>query len=107
LAALLAGGTVALAAHGTKATVRLAVNVSPEPFSNWVASVGEDLTVLGGIWLIFHHPALMLALVIGFTALSAWLIPKLYRLARRGFQALRARLRGERSVGTPAATPLV
>ena len=51
--------------------------------------------------------ALMLALVIGFTALSAWLIPKLYRLARRGFQALRARLRGERSVGTPAATPLV
>jgi len=107
LAALLAGGTVALAAHGTKATVRLAVNVSPEPFSNWVASIGEDLTVLGGIWLIFHHPALMLALVIGFTALSAWLIPKLYRLARRGFQALRARLRGERSVGTPAATPLV
>ncbi len=107
LAALLAGGTAALAAHGTKATVRLAVNVSPEPFSNWVASVGEDLTVLGGIWLIFHHPALMLALVIGFTALSAWLIPKLYRLARRGFQALRARLRGERSVGTPAATPLV
>jgi len=107
LAALLAGGTVALAAHGTKATVRLAVNVSLEPFSNWVASVGEDLTVLGGIWLIFHHPALMLALVIGFTALSAWLIPKLYRLARRGFQALRARLRGERSVGTPAATPLV
>ena len=107
LAALLAGGTVALAAHGTKATVRLAVNVSPEPFSNWVASVGEDLTVLGGIWLIFHHPALMLALVIGFTALSAWLIPKLYRLAKRGFQALRARLRGERSVGTPAATPLV
>ena len=107
LAALLAGGTAALAAHGTKATVRLAVNVSPEPFSNWVASVGEDLTVLGGIWLIFHHPALMLALVIGFTALSAWLIPKLYRLARRGFQALRARLRGERPVGTPAATPLV
>src|SRR3989442_14164878 len=107
LAALLAGGTVALAAHGTQATVRLAEDVNPEPFSNWVASVGEDLTVLGGIWLIFHHPALMLALVIGFTALSAWLIPKLYRLARRGFQALRARLRGERSVGTPAATPLV
>src|SRR2546429_544656 len=56
LAALLAGGTVALAAHGTKATVRLAVNVSPEPFSNWFVSVGEDLGVLGGIWLIFHHP---------------------------------------------------
>ena len=111
LAALLAGGTVALAAHGTKATVRLAINVSPEPFSNWFASVGEDLAVLGGIWMIFHHPLLMVVLVIGFTALAAWLIPRLYRLAKRGFQALRARLRGERPVSsvakTPASTPPV
>lgn len=105
LAALLAGGTVALAAHGTKATVRLAVNVSPEPFSNWFASVGEDLAVLGGIWLIFHHPLLMLILVGGFTALSVWLIPKLYRVAKRGFQALWVRLRGERSIGRAAETP--
>jgi len=96
LAALMAGGTVALAAHGTKASVRLAVNVSPEPFSNWFASVGEDLAVLGGIWMIFHHPLVMVLLVVGFTALAAWLIPKLFRLAKRGFQALRARLRGER-----------
>jgi len=102
LAALLAGGTVALAAHGTKATVRLAVNVSPEPFSNWFASVGEDLGVLGGIWLIFHHPLVMVLLVLGFTAAAAWLIPRLYRLAKRGFQALRARLRGERPVATVA-----
>src|SRR3990172_12385428 len=41
-AALLAGGAVALTAHGTKATVRLAINASPEPFSNWLASVTED-----------------------------------------------------------------
>ena len=102
LAALLAGGTVALAAHGTKATVRLAVNVSPEPFSNWFASVGEDLGVLGGIWLIFHHPLVMVLLVLGFTAAAAWLIPRLYRLAKRGFLALRARLRGERPVVTVA-----
>ena len=45
LAALLSGGTVALAAHGTKATVRLAINTSPEPFSNWAASFAEDVTV--------------------------------------------------------------
>jgi len=107
LAALLAGGTVTLAAHGTKASVRLAVNISPEPFSNWFVSVGEDLAVLGGIWLIFHHPLVMIVLVVGFTALAAWLIPRLYRLARRGFQALRARLRGERPVDTPAPTPAV
>ncbi|MEW6300545.1 MAG: DUF4126 domain-containing protein [Thermodesulfobacteriota bacterium] len=96
LAALLAGGTVALAAHGTKATVRLAVNTSPEPFSNWFASVSEDVAVLGGIWLIFHHPVLMLVLVLGFTTFAAWLIPTLFRLARRGLQAVRARFRGER-----------
>lgn len=100
LAALLAGGGVALAAHGTKMTVRLAVNTSPEPFSNWFASVGEDLAVLGGIWLIFHHPLVMIVLVVGFTAFAAWLIPRLFRLAKRGFQALKARLRGERPVSS-------
>ncbi len=93
-AALLAGGTVALAAHGTKATLRLAINASPEPFSNWFASVSEDLTVFGGIWMMFHHPVLMLILVGGFMALVVWLVPKIFGLAKRGFQALRDRLRG-------------
>jgi hypothetical protein len=94
LAALLAGGTVALAAHGTKATVRLAINASPEPFSNWFASLTEDVAVLGGIWMIFNHPLLMLILIVSFLALLVWLVPKLFRLAKRGFQALRDRLRG-------------
>jgi hypothetical protein len=94
LAALLAGGTVALAAHGTKASVRLAINASPEPFSNWFASVTEDVAVLGGIWMIFNHPQLMLILIFSFLSLVVWLIPKLFRLAKRGFQALRDRLRG-------------
>lgn len=94
LAAYLAGGTMALAAHGTKATTRLAINVSPEPFSNWFASVGEDLAVLGSIWMVFNHPWIMLVLLGIFLALAIWLIPKIYRLAKRGFQALRARLRG-------------
>jgi len=93
LAAILAGGTVALAAHGTKATARLAINASPEPFSNTVASFTEDLTVLGGIWLAFNHPIVMLLLLICFIAVSAWIIPKLFRLARKGFQALRAKFR--------------
>lgn len=106
LAALLAGGTVALAAHGTKATVRLAVNASPEPFSNWVASVSEDVAALGGIWLIFHHPMLMLGFVIGFTALAVWLVPRLFRLAKRGFQALRDRFQGKHPRSAPSASPL-
>ena len=99
LAAILAGGTVALAAHGTKATLRLAINVSPEPFSNWFASVGEDLAVLGGLWLIFNHPIVMLLLVAVFLALAVWLIPKLFHLAKRGFQMLRNRLGGKPAPG--------
>jgi hypothetical protein len=94
LAALLAGGTVALAAHGTKASARLAINTSPEPFSNWTASVVEDVTVLGSIWMIFNHPILMLIIVFTFLAFVVWLAPKLFRLAKRGFQALRNRMRG-------------
>jgi hypothetical protein len=94
LAALLAGGTVALAAHGTKASARLAINTSPEPFSNWTASVVEDVTVLGSIWMIFNHPILMLIIVFTFLAFVVWLAPKLFRLAKRGFHALRNRMRG-------------
>jgi hypothetical protein len=99
LAAILAGGTVALAAHGTKATLRLALNVSPEPFSNWLASVGEDLSVLASIWLIFNHPVVMLLLIAAFLALAVWLIPKLFRLAKCGFQMLRSRLGGKPAPG--------
>ncbi|HEX5021463.1 MAG TPA: DUF4126 domain-containing protein [Candidatus Binatia bacterium] len=94
LMALLAGGSVALVAHGTKATVRLAINASPEPFSNWTASIAEDVTVFGSLWLMFNHPIVMMGLVVLFIALVAWLTPKIYRLAKRGFQALRDKMRG-------------
>jgi uncharacterized protein DUF4126 len=108
LMALLAGGTIAMAAHGTKATLRLAINASPEPFSNWTASVTEDLTVLGGLWMIFHHPLLMIILVVSFVALVIWLVPKLFRLAKRGFQALRVRTRGIKpDQSTPTSSPQV
>ena len=94
LMALLAGGSIALIAHGTKATARLAINASPEPFSNWAASITEDLTVFGSLWLMFNHPIVMIILVLVFLALVAWLVPKIYRLAKRGFQALRNKMRG-------------
>jgi hypothetical protein len=109
LAAILAGGSIALAAHATKATARLAINASPEPFSNWTASVAEDLTVLGGIWMIFNHPIVMMVLVLSFIALTVWLVPKLFRLAKRGFQALRDKIRGvkpdQSAPGGPSPLP--
>ncbi len=97
VAALLAGGAVAFAAHGTKATARLAINLSPEPFSNWIASLAEDLMVFSGIWLVFNHPIVMLVLVLGFVALAVWLIPKLFRLGKRAIQSVRARLRRDKT----------
>lgn len=93
-AALLAGGSIALAAHGMKATTRLAINASPEPFSNWAASVTEDVAVFGSVWMMFNHPILMLIFVATFVALCVWLVPKLFRLAKRGFAALRDKIRG-------------
>jgi Domain of unknown function (DUF4126) len=109
LMALLAGGSVSLVAHGTKATARLAINASPEPFSNWAASVTEDVAVFGSIWLMFNHPILMLILVLTFLAFIVWLAPKIYRLAKRGFQALRAKMRGGRpdqsAPGNPSTQP--
>lgn len=94
LVAILAGGSIALAAHGTKAATRLAINASPEPFSNWIASVTEDITVLGSIWLMFNHPIVMIIFVLGFFALLVLIVPKIFRLAKRGFQALRDKMRG-------------
>jgi RsiW-degrading membrane proteinase PrsW (M82 family) len=53
---------VALSAHGLKAGTRLAANTSPEPFSNWLLSFGEDAAVLGILWMAASHPLLSLAL---------------------------------------------
>lgn len=102
MAALLAGGTIAAAAHGTKATTRLALNASPEPFTNWAASLTEDVAVLGGIWMIFHHPVAMVVMVLVFVGLTIWLVPKVFRKAKQGFKALRSRLGGPKP-NPPAA----
>ena len=99
---MLAGGAT-LMSHGLKAGTRLAINTSPEPFSNWTASFSEDVAVLGSIWMVFNHPIIMLILVIGFIGFVLWLIPKLFRLAKRGFYAMRDRMRGPKPT-RPAAT---
>jgi Domain of unknown function (DUF4126) len=103
LVAVLAGGSIALAAHGTKAATRLAINASPEPFSNWAASVTEDISVFGSIWLMFNHPVIMMILVLVFLALVVWLVPKIFRFVKRGFYALRDRMRGVKP-DQPAST---
>ncbi len=74
----LLGGTLAAGTHFTKAGTRAIINASPEPFSNIAASLGEDVVALTGLWLMFAHPWLMLALLTLLVALIAWLLPKLW-----------------------------
>ncbi len=85
-ATLLAGG-VALSVHGLKAGARLAVNASPEPFSNWSLSFGEELSAAGLLYLVVAHPGAALAcagvlLALGI-ALAWWIARSLRRLLRR------------------------
>ena len=87
--ALLAGGTLAAASHAAKAGSRVAINASPEPFSNWTASFVEDFLVLGGLILALFKPALFLTLLGAFLLGVAWLVPKLWRGLRRLFAGRR------------------
>ena len=82
-AALLAGGTLALGSHGTKATIRATANTSPEPFSNIILSTVEDFFTIGLAALAAFHPVVVLCIVLLFVVLLIWLGPKVYRAIRR------------------------
>jgi len=79
LAALLIGGGLAAGTHATKAGSRVLINTSPEPFTNWTASVAEDLAVIGGLWTALNYPWAFVAGLILFILLMAWLLPKIWR----------------------------
>jgi hypothetical protein len=88
-AALLAGG-VALTSHGAKASARAAVNATPEPFSNWFLSFGEDVLAVCLTWMATTHPIATTIIVAALVALCAFLLYHLFRFARRAFQRLLA-----------------
>ena len=79
LAAALLGGGVAATSHFTKAGTRLMINTSPEPVTNWVASISEDVAVIGGLWAALTYPWLFIAMLIAFILLAIWLLPKIWR----------------------------
>jgi hypothetical protein len=86
-AALLAGG-VALTAHSTKASARAAANVSPEPFSNWTLSFGEDLLSVWLTWLATAHPRAAIIAVCCLVLLSAILLYYLFRFLRHALRKI-------------------
>jgi hypothetical protein len=86
LAAALLGGTLSAGVHFAKAGTRAAINTSPEPFSNWAASLAEDAVVPLGLWLAFAHP-IMFFVVLGLFTIG---VVMLLRLIWRGLQRLLA-----------------
>jgi hypothetical protein len=85
-------GGVALASNSSKAATRLAVNHSPEPFSNIGLSLFEDALVPAGMWVSLKHPEVALGLVGVFLFLFLWLAPKIFRAVRLQLVALGALL---------------
>ena len=85
-------GGIALASNSSKAATRLAVNHSPEPFSNIGLSLFEDALIPAGMWVSLKHPEVALGLVAVFLFLFLWLAPKIFRAVRLQLTALGALL---------------
>lgn len=89
-AAALLAGSVALGSHATKAGTRAAANTSPEPFSNWILSLGEDALAVFLTWMAVTHPvwtAVIVALLLALCGFVLWKVSKfLVRLFRRVFR---------------------
>ena len=84
VAAGILGGSLAATMHAAKAGARAAINLSPEPFSNWAASLSEDALVPVGLWLAIAHPFIF------FFLLAACIVAAVFlaRLLWRGVQRL-------------------
>lgn len=103
LAAAILGGTLAAGSHLAKSGSRMAINTSPEPFSNWAASFSEDVAVGVVLWLAWEHPAVALVVLGLLVLLMLWLIPKVWRFLARLFRRLRAPFGSD--TGAPQAPP--
>ena len=85
VAAAILGGGMATISHGAKAGTRVIINTSPEPVTNWTASVTEDVAVIGGIWAAINHPFIFLGLLVVFLVFIAWILPKIWRGIKKVF----------------------
>ncbi|MDQ3710676.1 MAG: DUF4126 domain-containing protein [Acidobacteriota bacterium] len=93
--ATLLGGGLAFSSHGTKAALRATANLSPEPVSNWVLSIVEDVIAFVGAILSVFAPVLIAIVLIVFLIFFVWFFPKFVRAVRRIFNAVRALFAGE------------
>ena len=89
IVAFLVGGGLALSSHGSKAATRAVLNLSPEPFSNILASLIEDVLAIGTTLLALFAPVLILIVVTIAFGVTVWLFPKIVRLASKTFSSAR------------------
>jgi hypothetical protein len=75
----LLGGAMSFASHSLKASTRLVVNSSPEPFSNVAVSAGENILVLGAIALLWHYPVIVFSVCVVLFALIFYFLPRIWR----------------------------
>lgn len=102
LTAFLLGGTLAAGTHATKAGSRILINTSPEPVTNWAASISEDLAVVAGLWAALYHPWLFLVALVVFIVIMIWLLPKLWQGIKRVFNYIRELFQGRYRPDVPA-----
>jgi len=93
--ATLFGGGLAFSSHGTKAALRAGANLSPEPVSNWVLSIVEDVIAFAGAILAVFAPILIAIVLLVFAIFFAWFAPKVFRAVRKLFNGIRALFAGE------------
>lgn len=86
----LMGGGAAFMTHAAKAATRLAVNTSPEPFSNIAVSTGEDLATAGLLALALAYPVTAAGIALVLLALMIWLLFALRRFVAMLFRRRRA-----------------
>jgi hypothetical protein len=90
--AMLAGGTIALGAHGTKMGIRLLAHATPEPATHSLISLAEDVGVVGLLALAYSHPYVALPILFAAILAIALLIPRLFRILNSLLTALAGRI---------------
>ena len=104
----LLGGTISATSHMVKAGSRVMINTSPEPVTNWTASILEDVAVIGGLFAALHYPVVFLILFFVFMALSIWFLPKLWKGVKAVFHKISAfytSTRGQQPAPPPVKPP--
>ncbi|MBC7797922.1 MAG: DUF4126 domain-containing protein [Pyrinomonadaceae bacterium] len=95
--AFLLGGGVAMTSHTTKTTARAFVNLSPEPFSNWILSLFEDVIAIVGAILAVFAPIVLAVFVVLFLLVFFYMLPRIWRTFQRMFRATVSFFRGDKS----------